>query len=128
MVAIIGLIAAFVGVYFSRKEKDADAAGILVSASMQLNEEYKEIVDRLVVEANKSQQRERRLSDRISSLEHNERENNKWIKSLETMHEQLQREHKELKGKYDDLLQRHSKLQQQVEHGSNPQLTAGKGQ
>ena len=124
-VAIIGLIAAVVGTYLGRKPREADAAEKLVAGAMQLNDEYKEIVDRLVIEEAKSERRERKLAARVSSLEHNERENQQWIKALEQMHEKLQEEHRILQVNYDDLLQRHSKLQQQVE-GSSPQLTAGK--
>ena len=138
ILAVGSVIVAGIGALFSYKQSNASAAKEITEASKFIMDEYKERMERLendavqaklIYEQESAQARRtnQKLAARVSSLEHNEIENGKWIESLEGMHEKLQGEHKELKQQYDDLLERYRKLQQQVEQvesDSSPHLRA----
>jgi len=130
-----GIIVAVIGVYFSRKKTGADAAHKITQASMSIVNEYEKRMARLEQDGARSNQRERKLSERVTSLENNDIENQKWIKSLETMYEESQRNYKdlekisqrnykELEQKYKDLEEKYLKLKATVDHGSSPELRA----
>ena len=110
MFLINGVILALLGVYFSRKQTGANVADKITAAAARNIDEYEKRIARLEKDvalskqaAKLSDQRERQLAARVSSLEHNDRENQTWIKSLETQYAILKKEHNELKFKYAKL-------------------------
>ena len=95
---ISGVAIAFISVYFNR----AGMAHKITQASGFIVDEYEKRMDRMEADMvrmgadlDRSQRRENQLSARVSSLEHNDRENQAWIKSLETKHEALLKRMKE---------------------------------
>jgi len=127
MVVISGFLMAILGAYFSRKQTAATVADKITLAAGRSLDRSAQRMDVLESEAARTKRDNAKLAARVSSLEHNEIENQKWIKSLEGMHERLQADHRNLKRQYDELLERYRRLKDQVEHGSSPHLTAGKG-
>lgn len=119
------IIVGLVSLYASRRKTSADAAGRITDANMLILDKYEKRMDALELEVYQGKRRESKYVGRIASLEHNERENQVWIRSLELMHEKLQDEYKKLDMKYKDLLAQHRELQEQVNSNSSPQLRAG---
>jgi len=123
--AVVMVLLTFGGIYFSRKKDKADMTTKNIEGAKQVWDEYEKRIARLERAEHAAKQENHRLSNAIASLEHNDIENQKWIKSLEGMHERLQADHRELRRQYDELLERYRKLKDQVEHGSSPHLRAG---
>ena len=117
-----GIVVAFIGVYFSRKRTAAEAASMITDSAMALLDKSDERMVLMEGEIDQLRKHSGKQSARISSLEHNEKENGKWIGQLERMTEKLQRDNKELRQQYDDLLARYRALKDEVEHGSRPDL------
>ena len=110
MFLLNGVILALLGVYFSRKQTGANVADKITAAAERNIDEYEKRIARLEKDvacfkqaSELSAQKERQLSARVASLEHNDRENQTWIKSLETQYAILKKEHNELKFKYAKL-------------------------
>jgi chromosome segregation ATPase len=110
MLILNGFLLAVLGVYFSRKKDKAEMTTKNIEGAQIVWDEYEKRIQRLEQDAVLSQkaaelskQEERKLSARVSSLEHNDKENQTWIQSLETQYALLKKEHYELRDKYAKL-------------------------
>ena len=122
ILGINGVILALMGVWFSRKKDKAEMTTKNIQGARIVWGEYEKKMAHMQGEIDQLRRHSSGQSSRISSLEHNEKENQKWIGQLERMTERLQKENKELRHQYDELLDRYRALKVEVEHGSKPDL------
>ena len=135
-----GVILALVNVLTTREKyevevehTEASAADLIQKAAHGSLMDMTKRLDTMEKELAQEKKHNTRLSARISSLEHNESENQTWIKSLEQLHEKLQRDHRDLQKQHNELQEKHNELQEKynelsdtVEHSSRPDLGPAK--
>ena len=117
-----GIIVAVIGVWFSRKKTDAEAASMITDSAMALLEKSDKKMATMQGEIDQLRRLGSKQSARISSLENNEKANQEWIGQLERMTEKLQKDNKELRRQYDELLKKYTALKEEVNHTSKPDL------
>ena len=120
-----GIVIAVIGVWFSRKKDKAAMTTKNIEGARIVWNRYDKQLAEMQSEIARLRQRSSKQSARISSLEQNEKANQKWIGELERMTEKLQRDNKELRRQYDELLAKYKALKVEVNHSSRPDLRAG---
>jgi len=84
------IIVALIGVYFSRKKTEAEAAEKITGASRFIIEEYEKRIERLEKDMDRMLYKNSKLSQRVSSVENDARIYSEMLRALEKQHEALQ--------------------------------------